>query len=383
MRVCLAAFVCVLSATAAAQELPHIAIGGHSAHLQTSAWLDGKPPADTYQGRCTLVHFFAPWSEASLRQFAQLAELQAALGDKMAFVSIANAPRAEVEAIAASHAPKSRLAIDDDGKTFFAYGVRRLPHVVLTDEKGRLVAQPRLESITVKVLEQLLEGQQIWLPSDPAEAADVDWDADAGADLLGADRTQAHCFVGPSPATSGGVRMPPGSGRIVADGLAFPNLVQLAWSATATDLLATHPDSRNFARRWRVSVRAADDKPETARAMLRERLERQFACRGQWIETTAKVTALRRQAGKDVVAATAAAPRSTAKVAIARLPDLLRTHGLADVVDETGLAGDTVVELAWPPSDRKAMTAALEAIGLCVVTEDRPVRRLQLTPVAR
>lgn len=374
-----------------AQDPAALQLGKPAPPLSIGRWLDGAPAFAVGKGKACMLVFWAPWCGSCVAEFPQLNELIAACKDlPIEFVAITAEPQEKVEALLAKRPLHARTAFDDAGKTMQAYGVRVLPRLVLLDAGGDVAALPRLEAIDRLVLQKLAAGEPLDLPAAKAQPCDLEWDENKQA--LDASASLAHVLLERSEAASGGVRFPPGHGRITADGIGFANLIQIAYDAQPHQVQSTHPRYQDFEQRYRLSVKAADDQADTARAMLREQLQHLFDFRAEWTEVEKPTPVLRRIAGRELhdlapshQAKSSGVARAGAvtmqKVAIDRIVSMLGSFGLGTaMLDETGLTGDYDIDLQWTPGDEQSFTAALAACGLQWRNEVRKQRQLLLTP---
>ena len=277
-----------------------LTVGAAAPPLAVAKWLDGADPfaggAAPFSGKAVMLVFWAPWCGSCVAAFEHLNELVGATADlPLAIVSITDEPEDKVRALLATRSLATHRALDDAGTTCRAYGVRVLPRIVLIAPDGRIAALPKHDQVDAEVLRKLARGEALDLAPASQTPADTRWDE--GKHPLVVANTLAHVVVEHSDAASGGVFMPPRSGRISADGVGFAALVQIAFDAKPHEVAATHPDYRDAQQRYRVSVKAPDDRPETARAMLREQLERLFAFRAEWTEVEEKTPVLRAAPG--------------------------------------------------------------------------------------
>jgi len=368
-----------------------LAVGRPAPALALGSMLDGQPTVVPGHERALVLVFWATWCGSCLAEFPRLNGLVRELeNEPLDFVAVCDEPREKVEALLASRPLQARVALDDEGRTFEAFGVRVLPRIVLVDGAGRVAALPRLEDLDGDVLRALAAGEALALPTARSTPADLEWDE--GRAGLDAARSLGHVWLEPSDAASGGVRFPPAHGRITADGVGFANLVQIAWDARPHQVLSTHPAYLDFEHVYRLSVKAPDDRPETARAMLREHLARLFSFHAEWAQREESTPVLRRRPGRELVhlqpssAAKSDGMACNGSIRYVRVPfqniaSALGTFGLGrGLVDETGLTGLYDLDLSWTPGDAHSFTDALESTGLECVEEPRTVSKLLLGP---
>lgn len=384
-------FLAGLQAPTPAGGNPGLSEGDTAPPLAVSEWLDGRDAYEVGKGRACMLVFWAPWCGSCLAEFGRVNELVAATKDlPLTIVSLTAEPRSKCGPLLTKRPLYSRVAIDKDGATFAAYGVRVLPRAVLIDGMGKIAAMPRIEDVDAAALRRLVAGKPVDLTSVRMLPCDLEWDE--RKDGVDATSSLAHVVIRRSNAASGGSRVPPGKGRITADGVTFTILLQIAFDAESYQVRSTHPDFERDEQRFQVSVKAPDDRPETARAMLREQLERLFAFRAEWIEVDEPTQVLGRIAGAElrgVTASTAAESGGTArrggfdytKVDMASIAQVLGsiTSG-KELFDETGLQGEFDFKLQWTPGDQASFTEALKDCGLEIRTEPRKVRRLKIEP---
>lgn len=391
-----AATLIPLPATVPAQEpavRAAITKGQPAPAVAAAKWLGGSDPfagaTAPWGGKAAMLVFWAPWCGSCVAEFPHVNELVAATVDQpLSIVSITSDPEAKVAALLEKRPLHSHKALDDDGKTFAAYGVRVLPRVVLVDARGNIAATPSLTDVDVNVLRRLANGEEVVLADAGQQAADLEWDEGKGS--FDASTSLAHVIIERSTASSGGVRMPPKTGRITADGVGFANLIQIAFGAEPHEVRATHPAYRDFEQRYRVSVKAPDDDPVTARTMLREQLERAFAYRAEWIEVEEKTPILRCTEGvpqgslrRAVDTKSGGSARSGTvtlqKVPMAEIADAIGSFAFGKrMLDETELDGDWDIDLQWTPGDKESLVQALAACGLHYVSEPRRLRKLDV-----
>jgi uncharacterized protein (TIGR03435 family) len=376
----------------AAQSDPGVAIGKPAPALSVEKWLDGQPAFELGKGKACVLVFWAPWCGSCIAEFPKLNALMAATSNlPIEFVAISAESQAKVEAVLAGRELHARTALDHEQTTFQAYGVRVLPRIVLVDPVGIVAALPRLDAVDAEVLRRLAAGKALDLPEEKALPCDLEWDESKA--MFAADASLAHVLVERSEAASGGIRFPPSHGRITADGVGFANLVMIAYGAESHEVQTSDPRWKNFEERYRISVKAADDQPETAREMLKEQLHRLFRFRAEWTEAEQPTAILQRLAGKELQHIVPSQEEKSSgmarqgsisyrKVPFRSIAQALGSFALGKgVVDETGLQGDYDIDFEWTPGDAKSFKTALADCGLQVITEPRKVRQLKVAPM--
>jgi uncharacterized protein (TIGR03435 family) len=366
-------------------------VGDVAPALSIREWIDGKTPLELGKGQACMLVFWAPWCGSCIAEFGRINSLVAATKDlPLTIVSLTSEARSTCEPLLAKRPLHSRIAIDRDRATFQAYGVTVLPRAMLIDGNGKVAAMPRIEDIDQAALERLANGKPVGLDSVRMLPCDLEWDEKKEG--LDASASLSHAVIRRSTAASGGSRFPPSHGRITADGAPFSALLQLAFDAEWYQVVSTHPDYEHGEQRFQVSIKAPDDRPETARAMLREQLERLFAFRAEWVEVEEPTQVLARIAGtelKGLVPSTATEQEGSArrgriqytKSDMASIAQVLGSFGSGkEMLDETGLQGEFDFTLQWTHGDQESFAAALRSCGLEIRTEPRKVRRLKVQP---
>jgi uncharacterized protein (TIGR03435 family) len=389
MRLALA--LLILIPTLVHAQNKHPKVGEAAPPLKLSKVLDTGKPFKFEKGTCYVVDFWAPWCGSCVAEFPRINALVDEMkGKPVEFIAITDEPENKVRALIKSRPLNARVVLDDKGATFKTYGVAVLPTTFLIDADGKLVAATTFKHIDKEVLTKLVTGVSQTLPEANFQPADLEWDnGKAGFD---AELSVAHVIIQRSEAGSGGSMFAPNTGRISGDGVVFGNLIQLAYGAEYHEIRSTHPEYNNTEKKYRISVKAADDKPETARAMLREQLERMFDYKAEWVTVEEAVPVLRkidgvnstllRKSSADKMGGMARSGSiKYVKIPFPKIAEIIGSLGYrSSIVDETGLTGEYDLTLEWTPGDTASFEAALKKAGLQVTKESRKVRRLLLSP---
>lgn len=280
-RILLLWVLAVASSYAAAQKVP---LGAMAPGVGVSKPIQGKPLAGFEHGKVYVLEFWATWCGSCRPAMPHLDDLAGKYAGKAVEIySVSDEDSSKVEAFL-KRFPMRTNVLAGGTDLFTSFGIRLLPSTILINEEGRVAAFTKPESVTETVLNALLEGRKVDLPVADDKPAELDWDKEIVATSVG------HILFRFSDSAGGGSRFVPGSGQITADGVVLPNLFTLANDISNSDLKW---DASKEEVRYRVSVKAADGRDTTARAMLNDVLMRNFGLSAQWQDIEREVYVLR------------------------------------------------------------------------------------------
>jgi uncharacterized protein (TIGR03435 family) len=175
-----------------------------------------------------------------------------------------------------------------------------------------------------------------------------------------------------------------GETRLTATPIA--NLVRFAYDTHPADVIYAVP--LDYVTRYDVILRPADGQTETARSLLRERLENEFDIQAFREPRTVPVLILKRTEDAAELPENTASGRmftgggghlKARKASTKALARFIRTLSAEPIIDESGLEGEYDFELEWDPTQgNSAFATALRTIGFKLVPGERPVERLIL-----
>ncbi len=348
---------------------------------------EGVPTWESLRDQVVVLEFWATWCGSCVAAFPHTNELaERFANDPVRFLSIANEPDDEVRAVVARYPLNAWIGLDSDGATFDAYGVRIVPFVVLVDLDGKVAAITRPESVTARVIEDLLDGNPIDLPLATNRTADLEWDRVGAGDLTPA---FAQVVLKRSESESGAHTSAPGSGHIVGDGLFPQTLFQIAFEVESHNLVWNAPEREEL---YKVSVFAPRGDDQLARSLLRATLTSVFDLQTRWENVEGNVLMLR-QTGSGPLPATSTATAGQSRVggngavvvgvSMDQFAMMLSGMvGRASVQNDTGLEGRFDMSLRWTPGSRKSIDDALATVGLRIENEVRTVRKLIVEPAS-
>lgn len=131
----------------------NLVIGARVADLKVSEYVVGQQPDDN---RPVLVEFFFSASEPSRKRISVLDDLARRQAGKVSVVLLSREGADKIVPLFEGTNYAFAVALDDEGKTFDAYGVKFVPFSVLFDAKGRVLWFGNSSRLTSQDLDGLL-----------------------------------------------------------------------------------------------------------------------------------------------------------------------------------------------------------------------------------
>ena len=141
------------SASVASLRAQKLAIGERAPEINAGEWLTDKPSGE----KAVLINFY---HSSSREAGAVLSDMNSYAEDhagKLEVVVIAREPKDKVKDTLLTGSPKYLVAIDGDGRTFAAFGVKVVPFGALLDAKGKVLWFGNPAQLDKATLEKLLK----------------------------------------------------------------------------------------------------------------------------------------------------------------------------------------------------------------------------------
>ncbi len=139
-----------LTVPAQAQRL---IIGEKTPEIQIAQWVENRAASS---GKATLIDFFHSGNQQSVNNLNKLDGLETAYGSRLNIVVISQETMEVFRPFIVDKGYGFYAGIDDNGKTFTAYGVRFVPFAALIDAKGRLVWTGNVAALTDEIIKKAL-----------------------------------------------------------------------------------------------------------------------------------------------------------------------------------------------------------------------------------
>jgi len=138
-------------------------------NIELSQWMQGEIKAEKgktfYDGKMLVLEFWATWCGPCRRIIPHMNELvEKFKNDSVVFVSVSDEKKETVEAFMAKTKMKASVALDNNGKTFSAYGVSSIPQMFLINTKGEVVWSGHPAMFSEEALTKFLSTGKIDMP---------------------------------------------------------------------------------------------------------------------------------------------------------------------------------------------------------------------------
>ncbi len=143
----------ILLASAVSAQAQRLIIGEKTPDIQVVQWVDGRAAA---AGKATLVDFFHSSNQQSINNLNKLDGLETTYGSKLNIVVVSQETMEVFRPFIVDKGYGFYAGIDDNGKTFTAYGVRFVPFAALIDARGRLVWTGNVTNLTDEIIQKAL-----------------------------------------------------------------------------------------------------------------------------------------------------------------------------------------------------------------------------------
>lgn len=153
------ALVSSLIAAVSVAYADHALVGQRAPALVTETLNGGQVALDDLRGKPVLVHFWATWCGACVREMPEIERAQRELGDaNLAVLAVdVGEERNKVAAHVAERGYRFRVTLDPDWKAAERYGIIGLPVSFLVDARGIVRARMDGGNLTREKIAELVQ----------------------------------------------------------------------------------------------------------------------------------------------------------------------------------------------------------------------------------
>ena len=252
------------------------------------------PGWTSLRGRVVVVDFWATWCAPCLPGLDKLVQMEKEFaGQPVSFFTVAHDEVGRVKKYFAEKGLGLHTFVEEDSKTFEAWGVRVVPSVAIVSGVGVLMGPTAGENLTSEVIRKVLAGETVDLPPI-GRSPNLEWDRDEihWQDGVAPD---FHVVIKPTEASGGGTMHKLGSNRISGDGANLVNLITVAWRTDYFHLDIRFPEEAK--RVFRYAAVVPKGREAHLFPALQDAVQRTFGIRAEWEEQLRDVFVLRREPG--------------------------------------------------------------------------------------
>lgn len=331
------------------------------------------------EGNVVVIEFWATWCGPCIPGIRHLNEVEKELaGEAVVFISVTDEEESRLRTFQESNPIDSWVAFDFDRSSFKAFGVPSIPHTVILDRQGSIVAETTPSEVTADRLRRLLRGEVAHFAPKETRPSNLTWDRQE-IDWKDGLEPLAQFIIKPIATATGGSFHRPGSSRYSADGASLRALIQDAFRTDHRHVQYQLPESD---QQYRISV-AVPEAGEDAEGRLFEYFQASlmslFHFEAEWQPQERDVLVLQRGSTAPLPDSSATPEFSFGRGSIRgraqpmeRLTFVLTNFLGKIVVDETGLSSNYDWDLTYMEGKPEILKEGLrEGLGL----ELKPARR--------
>jgi uncharacterized protein (TIGR03435 family) len=363
-------------------------------HLQSllQAPEGAKTAWPALKGKVVVLEFWATWCGPCVAAIPHLNDLADQFKDEpVQFIAITDEDEHIITPFLKRRPIHAWVGLDAGKSTFKSYGITGIPHTVMVDKKGKIVAITHPTSLTEKILKDALAGRKLAL-AQPTQShrggirpGEVPYSGDNGQSPL------FQVLIRPTPADNqGGTGMASGNGGLTFSGGTVFDVISACYGISPVRVVTncTLPDSK-----FDFVVKTQGKPGDVATTWLRQAVETTFNLHPRRETRTVGVFVLSvATTNAQYLTPTVSTGGSSSQSRPGNLLGVNQTIGALawslegklrkPVLDETGLTNHYDFELKWAdvsdehPKPDSLVEAVREQLGLELKPATRPVEML-------
>lgn len=366
-------------------------IGEYAPRLTFEGIDEASSPISTsaLKGKVVLLDFWATWCGPCISNMPHLDSLQQAFPESLEVIAVTMEKQERVRKFAQKRPYAFQYALDASGKSQEVFPYRKIPHSVLIDQQGKVVAITRPQNITKETIRKVLNRSDIDLPLKKDNTS-----FNYTEDYFEADVSTVESFmIQPgNPAipsfTKRFQRGPFVNRRLSLHNTTISGMYREAFKSSrlrmvyeVDESLFDHTKTEN---KFNVDIIVPTDSSAYLRDILKRKLNKALEIKGKKGTREQEVAVLYKLEGENFPA-----PPATKKsgysarggtfsgtgVSLDDFRSYLENHGILGmpVVNETGIEGIYNLKFEFYGEDNQSFFDALKKLGLGIKKESRNI----------
>lgn len=365
---------------------------GESAPNLTFAGIDpGSTPMNTHslEGKIVLLDFWATWCGPCISNMPHLDSLQKAFPELLEVIAVTMEKPDRIRKFSQKRPYSFQYALDRSGKSQEVFPYRKIPHSVLIDTRGKVVAITRPQNITKEVIRKVLDQSPIDLPLKRDNTT-----FNYTEDYFEADENTVESFViqpGNPAVPSFTKRLKRGpfvNRRLSLHNTTISGMYREAFQSSSQRLVYEVDESlfdyKKIENKFNVDIIVSPDSSAYLREIMQRKLNEALDIKGKTTMQEREVAVLYKL--KDLSFSAPSSDKKSAYsarggtfsgtgVSLDDFRSYLENHGILGlpVVNETGIEGLYNMKFEFYSEDNQSFFDALEKLGLGIKKETRNI----------
>lgn len=347
-----------------------------------------------FKDKIIIIDFWATWCGACIVGMPHLSTLQTKYKDDLVVIALSHETKERVQRFYQNRPQNFKLGIDIKEQFANAFPHRIIPHTVLIDRQGKVLAITQPENITHEIIEKAISGETVDLP-----LKEENTQFDMYSDYFKRDTTIVEYFViqpGNPDVPSFTVKYAQGvfgKRRISMLNTTIPGMYRQAYQKSAYRLIYDLDESQfsynNPKNKFMMDVIVASDKKDDIEIVLQEKLSEalDFRVRLDSIEMDVVILSKHdstsfelRKTDEHVGFSGRGDGFKSEGANLNDLSTYLENFGIVGmpVVNETGIEGTYKIDFSFSPEKKGDLQTQLKAIGLSIKKGKRKIEVLRI-----
>jgi uncharacterized protein (TIGR03435 family) len=345
------------------------------------------------KGQAVLIDFWATWCGSCIAAMPHLNQLQQQYEGKVQVLAVTDETVKRTRQFLAARPSNLWFAVDT-GQTLNKYFPHRLiPHTVLISPSGTLVAITSPEMVTSAVIDSVLKGQEVHLPTKKdfvyTSVEDLLKTTFPVADTVKRRFIMEDELIGaPGLSTTYRTNAVWNGRRLSAINLTLPALYNLAYGSVPYLRTINNIPEVSYQKRYCVDVIA--EQPDSLLIILQRALKQRFDIQAKMVPREKEVYVLKivdtkkfnmlivNTSGKRTYMANHGAIDEQC-IAMTDFADFLESYGFNKIVlDETGSTKKYDIKFNFQPENPQSLIDILTSMGLKLEKQQREIEMLML-----